>query len=463
MRVNDDRQLVVKIARVSDVTEAQARAVDLMGVVERIDHEHLVRQRDAVALADGTLALVFDQVSGGSLADVLGARGSLTPGETITTVAPLFGALADLHAAGIVHGGLAPENVLYTDDGRPQMGDLGAVGLAGHRVRGSSEPWGFLAPELAGGADPSPASDVYALAAIGWSCLTGAPPAPAAESATLAVGPASPPRLVQILASCLRSDPMARPSAALAATEVFDASRAEPVQLVSVSDPAGEITRRIREAAVSALTAAPPATEKRRSRTLIIGVVALVVAVALAGGATWFLRLRPVAVKQGAVGSTALPSPISTPTMPPRSRPATPPERITDVVMAPDSPRTAAAGLLQALVDARALAYASRDPGLLDLVYAPGAEKAEVDRSNIATALQNRATYLGLTFEVKDVVYLDGVSETARIRATIITPDYRTGQPDGRKVAHQRESVGPSVFTVKLVPDGWRILSVTAP
>ena len=132
VRVHDDRQLVVKIVRVSEVTEAHARAVDLMGVVGPIDHEHLVHQRDAVALADGTLALVFDQVSGGSLAAVLGARGSLTPGETITTVAPLFGALADLHAAGIVHGGLAPENVLYTEDGKPQHSDLGAAG-AGER------------------------------------------------------------------------------------------------------------------------------------------------------------------------------------------------------------------------------------------------------------------------------------------------------------------------------------------
>ena len=129
----------------------------------------------------------------------------------------------------------------------------------------------------------------------------------------------------------------------------------------------------------------------------------------------------------------------------------------------PGSPRVATAGLLQALVDARALAYAARNSVLLDLVYAPGATKAGVDRSNLETALHNGATYLGLAFVVKDVAFLDGSSATARIRATIVTPAYKTGQPDGRKVPHVQEKVGPSVFTLSLTRDGWRILALTAP
>ena len=131
------------------------------------------------------------------------------------------------------------------------------------------------------------------------------------------------------------------------------------------------------------------------------------------------------------------------------------------LMTAPDAPRTEALGLLRALVDARALAYAARDPALLDLVYAPGAAKAVNDRANIATAFRNGATYLGLAFMVKDVAFMDGTSDIARIRATIVTEAYQTGQPDGRKVAHRAEIVGPSVFTVKRTADGWRILSMT--
>ncbi len=129
----------------------------------------------------------------------------------------------------------------------------------------------------------------------------------------------------------------------------------------------------------------------------------------------------------------------------------------------PGSPRIAASGVLQALVDARALAYAARNPVLLDLVYAPGATKAGVDRSNLETALHHAATYLGLAFVVKDAVFLDGSSTRARIRATIVTPAYETGQPDGRKIPHRQETVGPGVFTLSLTRDGWRILALTAP
>jgi len=461
VRTHDDRQLVVKILRVADVTEAKAQAKHLMGVIRRIDNEHLVGQHSAIALADGMLALVLDEVAGGSLAHVLAERGPLTPGETITTIAPLLGALADLHAAGVVHGGLTPEKILYTDDGRPQMIDSGVAGLLGRRTDRGDAPSGFVAPELTEGADPSPASDVYAMAAIGWFCLTGASPVPATEGEGLTVEPGTPPRLVQVLSSCLCADPTARPSAGQVAAEVFDASRPEPVHLGSVSDPAAEITRRIRAAAVSAPAMAPASTGRRYPSALIIGVVAVVMALALGGGATLFLRLRPAAAQPVADRSAAQPSSTSSVARVPRALSATTPPRVTDVVTATDSPRMAAADLLQALVDARALAYAARDPALLDLVYAAGATKAVVDRSNIATALKNGATYLGLGFVLKDVSFLDGTSDTARIRATIVTPAYRTGQPDGRKGTHQEEVVGPSVFTVKLAGDGWRILSMT--
>lgn len=463
VRTHDDRRFVVKIVRVAGLSEACAQATHLMAALHGIDNEHLVRQYDVIALADGTLALVLEEVVGGSLANVLGARGPLGPGETITTLAPLFGALADLHAAGIVHGNLGPEKILYSDDGRPQLGGLGSACLQGRRAVPGDELSGLLAPELADGGDPSAASDVYALAAIGWFALTGAPPGPAAACPTVSsVEHEGLPKLVQVLTSCLGTDPAARPSARVIAAEVFDASSAEPVRLGSDSDPASEITRRIRQAAVSAPVEALSATGNRSRPALVVGAVALVVALALGSGATWVLRLRPVAASQMAVvPPTAHPSKTPAANGVPLAQPFRSSRGVTDIMTASDAPRTGALGLLQALVDARALAYVARDPALLDLVYAPGAAKAVNDRSNIATARRNRATYLGLEFVAKDVAFLDGTSDIARIRATIVTLAYQTGQPDGRKVAHQPEIVGPSVFTVKLAADGWRILSLT--
>jgi serine/threonine protein kinase len=469
VRIHDDRPLMVKIVKVPDVTEARALAAQMMAVLHPIENEHLVRQHDALALADGTLALVLDQVTGGSLARVLGARGQLTPGETITTVAPLFGALSDLHLAGVVHGGLAPDNVLFSADGRPVVTDLVVAALLGRRpgaVDGSS---GFAAPEVVAGAEPSAASDVYAMAAIGWFCLTGAPPAAAATRPSLTMlRPGTPPP-AEVLTRCLSTAPAARPSAGEAALEVFDAAPAEPVVLATAADPAAEITRRIRSAAASAPTLAPPSDSRRHRDPVVIGVVALLVALALGGGATWFSRRAPVVVAPVAVRSldqssmTSSRAPASTVAPAPTASKAPTAQRTKEVVTAPDSPRTAPAALLQALADARALAYVARNPGLLDLVYAAGAPKAAVDQENIATALKNGATYLGLAFVVKDVSFLDGTTDTARIRATIVTPAYTTGQPDGRKVSHGQDIVGPSVFNLRLAPDGWRILSLRAP
>jgi len=448
VRRHDDRALVVRIVMVSDLTEAQALTTRLMAVLQGVDTEHLIRQHDAIALADGTLALVLDQVTGGSLDQLLGVQGQLTSGQTITTVAPLFRALAELHAAGVVHGDLAPDNLLFSADGKPLISDLGVARLLGRQTRPGDGTSGFVAPELAGGAAPSPASDVYALAAIGWFCLTGALPETAAIRPSLnTVRPETSPRLVEVLASCLSTDPAMRPSAGAAAVEVFDAAAAEAVRLGSVSDPAVEITRRIRAAAVPTTILTPASTTVRYRPLLVSSVIALLVAAVLGFGATWFLRLHPMAVHPVAVRSAADP---------------TTPRGITDVVTTPGAPRSDAAALLQGLVDARALAYGARNPALLDLVYAPGAAKAAADRSNIATALKNGATYLGLAFVVKDVALLDATSGAARIRASIVTPAYETGQPDGRSVSHVQEIVGPSVFTLNLTPDGWRIRSLTS-
>src|SRR5450756_1181513 len=174
--------LVLKVIPVSDVAEARVHAVQLMAVLHQIENEHLVGQHGAIALTDGNLALVLDQVTGGSLAQLLGERGNLSPGETVTTLAPLFGALAALHAAGVEHGDLAPRSILFSADGRPLIGDVGVARLMGQAGGQVGRDDSFMAPEVARGAPSTAASDVYSMAALGWLCLTGAPPDPASPS-----------------------------------------------------------------------------------------------------------------------------------------------------------------------------------------------------------------------------------------------------------------------------------------
>jgi hypothetical protein len=287
------------------------------------------------------------------------------------------------------------------------------------------------------------------------------------------LSPGTPARLVDVLIACLAEDPTARPTARAAAIEVFDAAQAESVVLTPAPDPATEITRRIRATAATAPVLPAQPTTGRLRLYLAVAAVASLASIA-AVGVPWFLGRSQVTSQSAAVHPTAdrpatvrpeavLPTPTRQATAAP-SRPArTPATRVIEVTTAADSPQIAPGALLQSLVDARALAYAARSPVLLDLVYAPGASKASADRANLATAARNGAIYLGLAFLVKDAVFVDGTTTTARIRATIVTPAYETGQPDSHKVAHPKETVGPSVFSLAMTRDGWRILGLIAP
>jgi len=245
-RTSTGERFAVKVIRtehlhVGQLLELSDRLAALLG---RVGHEHLVRLHEAHPLADGSVAQVLDLADGGTLTELLAARGRLEPGEVATICTPIAGALAAIHAAGVVHGGLTPDKVLFTREGKPLLALGSAARLAEERhsptVAGAS---GFLAPELLAGDLPSPASDVYALGALVWFALTGrallpqpgsspqaAPVAlsPAADEATPVVGSAFAPVVAQLLAA----DPRVRPEADEAAIACYEAADPRPVRLV---------------------------------------------------------------------------------------------------------------------------------------------------------------------------------------------------------------------------------------
>ncbi|MFL6136480.1 MAG: serine/threonine-protein kinase, partial [Frankiaceae bacterium] len=137
---------------------------------------HLVRLRTVVTTGDG-LVLVLDLATGGSLASLLGVRRTLPAGEVVAVAAPVAEALADVHAAGIVHGDVSPANVLLTADGRPLLSDLGVARMV-HERAAAAVTIRYADPAVLAGGDVDPAADVYALAAVCHAALTGAPPYP---------------------------------------------------------------------------------------------------------------------------------------------------------------------------------------------------------------------------------------------------------------------------------------------
>ncbi len=119
-------------------------------------------------------------VPGRSLRDVLRETGPL-PEPLVRSIArQIAGGLAALHAAGMVHGDLKPENVRLDAEGNAVLLDLGfarSTVPAPSRfpaARPGSLP--YLSPEQARGGQGTEKSDVFALGVLAFELATGLHP-----------------------------------------------------------------------------------------------------------------------------------------------------------------------------------------------------------------------------------------------------------------------------------------------
>jgi hypothetical protein len=147
----------------------------------KVRHPNLVTLYSWGRTADGRMYMVLDYVRGETLGDRMRAKpdGEAVP-FVLKTLRELGGALASLHAAGLVHGDIKPTNVMYDVAlDRVVLIDLGL----GMRIEpGGSMPGfgggtaGYSAPEQLVSENVRPNADVYALAATAYAMLAGRGP-----------------------------------------------------------------------------------------------------------------------------------------------------------------------------------------------------------------------------------------------------------------------------------------------
>jgi hypothetical protein len=119
---------------------------------------------------------VMEYVERGSLDERLKKQGPLSVAQAVEIFQELAVGLLHAHAKGILHCDLKPANVLLDADGKPRIADFGQSRLTHDKTPALGTLF-FMPPEQADlQASPDVRWDVYALGAILYTMLTGAPP-----------------------------------------------------------------------------------------------------------------------------------------------------------------------------------------------------------------------------------------------------------------------------------------------
>lgn len=182
----DGTPVAIKLLRFldEDLTECFRERFEHEGdLLEGIDHPNVVRLLDRGTNPEtGLPFLVFEYLDGLDLTKVQKETpgGRLSLAEAVFVLERCARGLQALHERGIVHRDLKLGNVFVTPAGEVKLIDFGIatqpgedVPAVGPEVVGTLS---YMAPEVLGGSEGSPAGDVFALGNTVYRLLTGTRP-----------------------------------------------------------------------------------------------------------------------------------------------------------------------------------------------------------------------------------------------------------------------------------------------
>ena len=224
--------------------------------------------------ANGTAYIVMEFISGITLKQYVKTHGKMDAAELFQKIKPLLSALEKIHASGLVHRDISPDNIMLLEDGSLCLIDFGAATYyeGGEKSFSVIYKTGYAAPEqYKGAAEATPASDFYALSASLYYCLTGIEPEDS---------------LQRILVDEVVPAEQVCPALPKKASDII--SKGMKLKAEQRWQNAEELLAEIKEVYPDP----DVLKERKRKRTIIACVICAVVLLLLAGGLVYYLRHR---------------------------------------------------------------------------------------------------------------------------------------------------------------------------
>ena len=175
-------------ARAEDFDYGLARFLEEARALARFDrHPGIVGVKNFLR-ANATGYIVMEYLPGLTLKDYLERKGGRIPYPTaLALLMPVMDALRAVHEAGLLHRDIAPDNIRITPGGQVALLDFGAARQAtGEQSRSLSvilKPGYAPEEQYRTRGKQGPWTDVYALAATLYRCITGQTPPEALDRA----------------------------------------------------------------------------------------------------------------------------------------------------------------------------------------------------------------------------------------------------------------------------------------
>ncbi len=187
------RKVAIKIMVPSALKNAEDAAfyrkmfLNEAALAGKLVHPHIAQIYDAV-VEDDFSYIVMEYVEGGTLEKFCKPDGLLDPAEVAEIVFKGVRALDFAHGKGLTHRDIKPGNILHAGKANIKLADFGlAIDRSADRtvLAGAGSP-AYMAPELlAGTAEPSILTDIYALGVVMYVLLAGRHPFAADNAASM--------------------------------------------------------------------------------------------------------------------------------------------------------------------------------------------------------------------------------------------------------------------------------------